>query len=363
MEQGGRGRRLAVGGLAVLLAAALVVATRESATPAELLERAAASGKPAVQKAGRTQKLSFAQWYQEQSAAAWFGDDTMPKKVQVGNQHFAEKNDKTKWLTQQDLNGIPGVLQAAHAKKLKHEAVQLAMARLAAKQHANGLATALKQQLAGYGDMAELNRIGDDEAKRLAHKAPAAAVKGRAALQELFQLTQKLEGADAEEIYRPIATEGDGPDLPDDRIFSIVNGLDNKFLNRSTTSFKANKKHLLAKTPEEIAQAKADDAAKKKAEDDAEAVISQAAPKLQAMLTKQMQLKTEQADKLSQLTKTLDDVLTPQGYADADITQCGDHCAEVQIAAETARRQQRHNEEAETAEEDNELNAPIASRR
>lgn len=86
-------------------------------------------------------------------------------------------------------------------------------------------------------------------------------------------------------------------------------------------------------------------------------------PKLQAILNKQMKLKTEQADKLSELRTKLNDVLDPQGYTDADITQCGDHCAEVQIAAEHQAEILRQRKDAEREEEDRELNVPLGTRR
>ena len=181
-------RRLAVGGLALGLALALACVAVQGAwvqeeAPRALLSRAAkAPPEKAKVPAGNVlAKQSFATWYQQQSAAAWFGDDTMHRKVQVGNQQFTEKSKKRKWLTKEDMKGIPAVPKAERAKKLKREAVQLAMARLAAKDRRGGLAKALKQQLAGYGD---------------AHT------------QQLLQLQQLAD--DKEKIYKPIETEGDG---------------------------------------------------------------------------------------------------------------------------------------------------------
>ena len=290
-------------------------------------------------------------------------DRSMPKKVQVGNQEFSEKENKRKWLTKTDLKGIPAVLKAEHVKKLKQEAVQLAMARLARNQHADGLAKALKQQLAGYGNVAELNKIAraaPTAGKRRAAEAqaPAHSEKTQQLFQELFQL---LDGAGSQPIYKPMVTEGDGPDLPENRVLGVIDVLDTKFLNRTVSSFAASEQHHLAKTPEEIAKEKAAEAEKKAAEEAAEQAMVTAGSKLQDMMNKQLQLKAEQATKLSQLGKTLDDVLNPQGYSDADITQCGDHCAEVQIAA--ARQAESAQAQAEREEENRELGVPADSRR
>jgi hypothetical protein len=334
-------RRLAVGGLALGLALALACVAVQGAwvqeeAPRALLSRAAkAPPEKAKVPAGNVlAKQSFATWYQQQSAAAWFGDDTMHRKVQVGNQQFTEKSKKRKWLTKEDMKGIPAVLKAERAKKLKREAVQLAMARLAAKDRRGGLAKALKQQLAGYGD---------------AHT------------QQLLQLQQLAD--DKEKIYKPIETEGDGPDLPEGRVFSIVKGLETKFLNRSTDSFAANKKHHEEPTPEQVAAENAAEEARKAEETKTTAVIATMEPKLQDIFNKQMKLKAEQADKLNELSKELDDVLTPQGYNDADITQCRGHCAEVQIAAEHTAEALKQRNEAEREEENRELRLPSDMRR
>ena len=369
----GVGRRIAVGGMAMLLAVVLaMVATRDTRPGNLSLEEQARTVAATPLLKDRAPKLSFAQWYQQQSAAAWFGDDTMPQKVTVGHQNFAEQGEKTNWLSKQDMKGIPTVLQAEHANKLKKEEVQLAMARLAEKHQNGNLAHALKQQLAGYGDIAELNKLVPKEPAslpkaRAVDKLVTPVVKG-AKMQELLRMTQKLGETDAEQIYRPVPSEGDGADLPEERILSIVEGLDTKFLNRSTASFQQNEKHHLGKTPEVMAEEKAAEAAQKKAEHDAEAIMAHTAAKLQNMLNMQMQLKTEQADRLSQLTKTLHDVLSPQGYSSAVITQCGDHCAEVQIAAQhqasLLRQQQRDAQsqhDHDKAQEDRELK--MASRR
>ena len=91
--------------------------------------------------------------------------------------------------------------------------------------------------------------------------------------------------------------------------------------------------------------------------------MASAGPKLQAILNKQMKLKTEQADKLSELRTKLNDVLDPQGYTDADITQCGDHCAEVQIAAERQAEALQQQQHAEREEENRELHLPLDTRR
>jgi len=377
------GRRVAAGALALALALALAcVAVRDGAGGgAALLARPAAHAGAAQAPAGRrldgAQKQSFARWYEQQSAAAWFGDDTMPRHVQVGSEQFKATSNKAKWLTKQDVKGIPAVLQAKRAKMLKREAVQLAMARLAAKDRRGGLAKALKQQLAGYGAVAELRRLaakttpaaaapaGAARTQQLAaaKATPAAAVPaGAARTQQLLQLPQ-LADADAEQVYRPIETEGDGPDLEEGRVLSIVKDLETKFLNRSTGAYAANRKHHEEKTPEEKAAEKAAEDARKAEEAKTEAVMASAGPKLQAILNKQMKLKTEQADKLSELRTKLNDVLDPQGYTDADITQCGDHCAEVQIAAEHQAEILRQRKDAEREEEDRELNVPLGTRR
>lgn len=265
----------------------------------------------------------------------------MHKKVQVGHQEFSETGNKAKWLTKQDLKGIPAVLKAARAKKLKHEAVELAMARLAAKQRASGLAKALKQQLAGYADMAELNKLAKLAKAGLAktgvtEERAVTANKASASMQKLFELTQrpggamfqqlwkvvplKLSAQDApnagsDEIYKPTPTEADGPDLPEGRILSVVAALDTKFLNRSTSTYAANEKHHLkneGKTPEEIAKEKAEEVARKAEEEATEKVMASAAPKLQDMLSKQIETGKEQDLKLAHLSTTLNDILDPQ---------------------------------------------------
>lgn len=76
-----------------------------------------------------------------------------------------------------------------------------------------------------------------------------------------------------------------------------------------------------------------------------------------------MKLKAEQTDKLNELSTKLDDVLTPQGYNDADITQCRGHCAEVQIAAEHTAEALKQRNEAEREEENRELRLPSDMRR
>ena len=261
-------------------------------------------------------------------------DGTMHKKVQVGHQEFAASGNKAKWLTKQDLQGIPAVLKAARAKKLKHEAVELAMARLAAKQKSNSLAKALKQQLAGYGDMAELNKLAPKvpAVARPAATAKFAHVTQSPATQKLFELPERLQSGTQQlwevaplqlsaedkpstgpgEIYRPTPTEGDGPDLPEGRILNIVSALDTKFLNRSTSTYAANTKHHQAKTAEEVAKEKAEEAARKAEEEAAEKVMSSAAPKLKDMLNKQIETGKEQDIKLAHLTTTLNDILDPQ---------------------------------------------------
>lgn len=373
MAEAGGARWLVVRGLAVLLLVALAcVAVRESPAvgPREMLGTAfAKKARPAKHK------LSFAKWYEEQSAAAWFGDDTMHKQVQVGHQEFKEKENKAKWLTKQDMKGIPVVLQAEHAKREKHEAVELAMMRLAAKSKARGLAKALKQQLAGYGNIAELNKLVKKPAEERAAK-PARLARTQAHTQKLFQLskslragselTQSLEDVGEQKIYKPMITEGDGPTLPEDKILGIVERLDTNFLNRTTSSFAANKKHLKGMTPAEVAKENSEKAARRQEEAKTEAVMASAAPTLQDMLNKQMQLKVEQEQKLKQLSTTLDDVLNPQGYKDAVINQCGDHCVEVQIAANHQAEILKQQQEAEKKEQDHELsaglNTPIVSR-
>jgi hypothetical protein len=261
-------------------------------------------------------------------------DGTMHKKVQVGHQEFAASGNKAKWLTKQDLQGIPAVLKAAQAKKLKHEAVELAMARLAAKQKASGLAKALTQQLAGYGDMAELNKLAPKVQAEVRSTATAKIAQTAAspATQKLFELPERLKrgtqqlwevaplklsaedepSAGSGEIYRPTPTEGDGPDLPEGRILNIVSALDTKFLNRSTSTFAANEKHHQAKTAEEVAKEKAEEAARKAEEEAAEKVMSSAAPKLRDMLSKQIETGKEQDVKLAHLSTTLNDILDPQ---------------------------------------------------
>ena len=52
-----------------------------------------------------------------------------------------------------------------------------------------------------------------------------------------------------------------------------------------------------------------------------------------------------------------------QGYTSADITQCGDHCVEVQVAAVHQAEVTRQRAEEEREEEDRELNTPIPERR
>jgi hypothetical protein len=70
---------------------------------------------------------------------------------------------------------------------------------------------------------------------------------GDAHTQQLLQLQQLAD--DKEKIYKPIETEGDGQDLPEGRVFSIVKDLEAKFLNRSIGSFAANKKYHEEPTP------------------------------------------------------------------------------------------------------------------
>ena len=60
--------------------------------------------------------------------------------------------------------------------------LELAMARLAAKQRANGLAKGLKQQLAGYAGMAELN--GKSSMHRAPHSSAEEAKSGASPVQE-----------------------------------------------------------------------------------------------------------------------------------------------------------------------------------
>ena len=232
----GRGRWLAVCGLSVLLALALAcVALRDAPSsiirPSQLLAK----------------QPSFATWYQEQSAAAWFGDDTMPKKVHVGNQEFAEKNKKAVWLTKSDMTGITAVLRAQQAKKRKNEAVQLAMAKLMAKQKGNDLATVLTQGLKTRQPKEPVLSV---------RSANAAHANGKVKTQELFQLTQKLEEPefngqiDKHGIYRPLQTAGDGAELPWRKVVGTVNALNEKFINRSTSTYDENMKHLHVLTPE-----------------------------------------------------------------------------------------------------------------
>jgi hypothetical protein len=54
---------------------------------------------------------------------------------------------------------------------------------------------------------------------------------------------------------------------------------------------------------------------------------------------------------------------TIQGYTSADITQCGDHCVEVQLAAAHQAEVDRRRREEAREEEDRELATPVAERR
>ena len=54
---------------------------------------------------------------------------------------------------------------------------------------------------------------------------------------------------------------------------------------------------------------------------------------------------------------------TIQGYTSADITQCGDHCVEVQLAAAHQAEADRRRREEAREEEDRELATPVAVRR
>lgn len=256
----------------------------------------------------------------------------MHKHVQVGHQEFAESGNKAKWLTKQDLSGIPAVLAAARAKKLKHKAVELAMARLAAKQRADSLAKALKQQLVGYGDLAELNKVAKAVGAGSAKKGVTTTSKAVASTQKLFELqklsdasiqrlwevaplklsAQNKASAGTDAIYKPTPTEADGPDLPEGRVLSVVAALDTKFLNRSTTTYAANEKHHEAKTPEEMAKEKAEEEARKAEEAATEKVMASAAPKLEDMLRKQVETGKEQDLKLAHLSTKLNDILDPQ---------------------------------------------------
>ena len=314
------GRRLAAGGLAALLATVVVCVVLVSG----------GGGGDRRSVLAQTPPESFAQWYQSQSAAAWFGDSKMPRRVQVGNQVFSEPEQKGKWLTRRDLKGIPAVLETEHKRKLKSEAVELAMARLASKKKDEGLARALRQKLAGAGDIASLKRLASaaPEAEQKPFNSQASLVspeppRTRRVLPKLFQVLDQ---------YRPAETEADGADLPENRIFGAIEALDKNLMNRTTSSFADALSHHAPPSAADIAKEEAAEEERRRAEAEAEQAMVTAGSSLQDMLNKQMALKAEQAETLSQLTSTLNDVLDPKGYTSADITQCGDHCAEVQVA-------------------------------
>lgn len=83
-------------------------------------------------------------------------------------------------------------------RRLKARKVELAMEKLARKEHSDKLAKALKEELASYSELKDVSR----------RKA---------------RISQEL----AE--YQPIRTEGDYADLPEARVLSVINSLNDNF--------------------------------------------------------------------------------------------------------------------------------------
>eukprot|EP00960_Hanusia_phi_P028459 747419-Hanusia_phi.AAC.10 len=171
--------------LALLLLVLGVVQTRGTASEVWVLK-----GK---RHAAGVKESSFAKWFREQSAATWFGKQTFQQKL------AKEKAQKlSHWLTQHDVHGMQSVIKSEAKRRLKAKKVELAMAKLARKEHSDKLAKALKEELASYNEL-------DDVRTRKA------------------RLSQEL----AE--YQPIRTDGDYADLPEARVLSVINSLNNNF--------------------------------------------------------------------------------------------------------------------------------------
>jgi hypothetical protein len=132
------------------------------------------------------QAQSFANWYRQQSADAWFGSATFTQN------HGIKKNPK-RWLSKQDINAIPSVERKKADFRLKARLVELSMDMLQQEKKSDRLVAALKTKLASS-------------------ESPAS------------------------QEYHPSLTEGDFEDLNASRVDSIIKSLDFQFQNRSIIS-------------------------------------------------------------------------------------------------------------------------------
>ena len=135
-------------------------------------------------------KQSFADWYRQQSADAWFGSATFTQN------HGIKKNHK-RWLTEDDIKSIPAVERAKANSKLKARLIELSMDMLEQEKKANHLVAALKSKLAE-------------------------------------ESTSDTDSGNF--VYSPTLTDGDYDDLNVTSVNSIISSLDLQFQNRTVMS-------------------------------------------------------------------------------------------------------------------------------
>ena len=143
--------------------------------------------KAEIRTSPSVKKQSFADWYRQQSADAWFGSATFTQTKGMKRHH-------TRWLTKGDLNAIPAVERKKADAKLKARMIELSMDMLQQESKANHLVALLKTKL----------------------------------VENNF--------ANSSQAYHPTLTDGDFEDLNATQVNGIIKDLDFQFQNRTVMS-------------------------------------------------------------------------------------------------------------------------------